>query len=190
MVDLKAEQQAEQIDDQKIEQKDEPKTERNTEQKTDQVQGTDCIKAYGDRAKALFEEGYNCAQSVVLAFSEEMGMDKDTVARLSSSFGGGLGRLREVCGCVSGMAIVCGALEGYASPNAKEAKAEHYARVQSLAGAFKERNGSYICRELLSGLNVDNAPVPEERTKAYYEKRPCSELVACAAELLAEHFYG
>ena len=117
-------------------------------------------------------------------------MDKDTVARLSSSFGGGLGRLREVCGCVSGMAIVCGALEGYASPNAKEAKAEHYARVQSIAGAFKEHNGSYICRELLSGLNVDNAPVPEERTKAYYEKRPCSELVACAAELLAEHFYG
>ena len=78
MVDLKAEQQAEQqaeqIDDQKIEQKDEPKTEWNTEQKTDQVQGTDCIKAYGDRAKALFEEGYNCAQSVVLAFSEEMGI--------------------------------------------------------------------------------------------------------------------
>ena len=150
MVDLKAEQQAEQqaeqIDDQKIEQKDEP----NTEQKTDQVQGTDCIKAYGDRAKALFEEGYNCALSVVLAFSEEMVMDKDTVARLSSSFGGGLGRLREVCGCVSGMTIVCGALEGYTSPNAKEAKAEHYARVQSLAVAFKERNGSYICRELLS----------------------------------------
>ena len=151
-------------------------------------------------AKAYFMEGYNCAQAVTLAFAEEMGLEKDKAARLASSFGGGFGRLREVCGCVSGMALAAGAICGYADPKAREEKAEHYARIQRLAGAFRGKTGSIICRELLTGVGrsdssenggvstadvgQDTSPVPEERTESYYKKRPCPELVALAAEIL------
>ena len=139
---------------------------------------------HAEKAKAYFEEGYNCAQAVTLAFAEEMGMEKDEAAKMASSFGGGLGRLREVCGCVSGMALAAGALYGYSDPKAKEEKADHYALVQKLANAFKERNGSIICRELLAGINNDTNPVPEERTESYYKKRPCADLAYMAAEIL------
>lgn len=139
---------------------------------------------HAEKAKAYFEEGYNCAQAVTLAFAEEMGMDTDTAAKMVSSFGGGLGRLREVCGCVSGMALAAGALYGYSDPKAKEEKADHYALIQKLAKEFKEKNGSIICRELLAGINDDTNPVPEERTESYYKKRPCAELAYMAAEIL------
>ncbi len=139
---------------------------------------------HAEKAKAYFEQGYNCAQAVTLAFAEEMGLDIDTAAKMASSFGGGLGRLREVCGCVSGMALAAGALYGYADPKAKEEKADHYALIQKLAGEFRERNGSIICRELLAGINNDTNPVPEERTESYYKKRPCAELAYMAAEIL------
>lgn len=146
-----------------------------------------CGRNHGERAKELFLEGYNCSQAVVLAFEEELaerGIDRENAARIASSFGGGLGRLREVCGCVSGMAIVSGILEGYSDPKAKEEKAEHYAKLQELVGKFKEENGSYICRELLSGISSDTNPKPEARTESYYKKRPCAELAMCAAEIL------
>lgn len=144
-----------------------------------------------EKAMALFEEGYNCAQSVFLAFADLHGIDERTAAALSSSFGGGMGRLREVCGAVSGMFLTLGILYGYDDPKAKEEKTEAYARVQELAAAFEEKNGSIICRELL-GLSVKKeAPTPEARTKEYYQKRPCKELVGDAAEILeryiAEH---
>lgn len=139
---------------------------------------------HGEKAKRYFEEGYNCAQAVTLAFVEEMGVEKEMAAQMASSFGGGLGRLREVCGCVSGMALAAGALYGYADPKAKEEKAEHYALIQKLANEFKEKNGSIICRELLAGINNDTNPVPEERTESYYKKRPCAELCYMAAEIL------
>ena len=139
---------------------------------------------HAEKAKAYFEQGYNCAQAVALAFAEEMELDADTVAKMASSFGGGLGRLREVCGCVSGMALAAGALYGYADPKAKEEKADHYALIQKLAGEFKERNGSMICRELLAEINNDTNPVPEERTESYYKKRPCADLAYMAAEIL------
>lgn len=144
-----------------------------------------------EKAMALFEEGYNCAQSVFLAFSDMHGIDERTAAALSSSFGGGMGRLREVCGAVSGMFLTLGVLYGYDNPKAKEEKAEHYARIQELAAAFEKENGSIVCRELL-GLRVKKeAPTPEARTKEYYQKRPCRELVGDAAEILeryiAEH---
>lgn len=151
---------------------------------------TVCEKSRGDRARELFREGYNCSQAVTLAFADELetrGISREMAAGLASSFGGGLGRLREICGCVSGMALVCGALEGYQSPDAKEEKQEHYKRVQELAEAFKEQNGSYICRELLAGINTDTKPVPEARTESYYKKRPCAELAACAADILERH---
>lgn len=137
-----------------------------------------------EQAKAYFEEGYNCAQAVTLAFAKEMGLEKDTAAKMASSFGGGLGRLREVCGAVSGMSLAAGALLGYADPKEKEEKADHYALIQKLAGEFREKAGSIICRELLAGINNDTNPVPEERTASYYKKRPCGDLVALAAGIL------
>ena len=106
-----------------------------------------------EKAMALFEEGYNCAQAVFLAFEDLHGFDRHTAAALSSSFGGGMGRLREVCGTVSGMFMVAGVLYGYEDPKDREAKAEHYARIQELAGMFEQQNGSIVCRELL-GLSV------------------------------------
>lgn len=141
---------------------------------------------HAEKAKAYFEEGYNCAQAVTLAFADEMGLEKDVAAKMASSFGGGLGRLREVCGCVSGMALAAGAIYGYADPKAREEKADHYALIQQLAGEFREQAGSIICRELLTGINNDTSPVPEERTASYYKKRPCGELVALAAGILAD----
>lgn len=140
-----------------------------------------------EKAMALFEEGYNCAQAVFLAFADMHGIDERTAAALSSSFGGGMGRLREVCGAVSGMFMTAGVLYGYDSPTAKEEKAEHYARIQELASSFEAANGSIVCRELL-GLTVHrDVPIPEARTKEYYKKRPCKELVGQAAEILERY---
>lgn len=149
-----------------------------------------CRKTRGDLARELFKEGYNCSQAVTLAFADELearGISREMAAGLASSFGGGLGRLREVCGCVSGMALVCGALEGYTDPKAAAEKQDHYKRIQELVSAFKNENGSYICRELLAGINTDTNPVPEARTESYYKKRPCAELAACAADILERH---
>ena len=151
---------------------------------------TVCEKSRGDRARELFREGYNCSQAVTLAFADELearGISREIAAGLASSFGGGLGRLREVCGCVSGMALVCGALEGYTDPKAAVEKQDHYKRIQKLVTAFKDENGSYICRELLAGINTDTNPMPEARTESYYKKRPCAELAACAADILEKH---
>ena len=151
---------------------------------------TVCEKSRGDRARELFREGYNCSQAVTLAFAEELearGISREMAAGLASSFGGGLGRLREVCGCVSGMALVCGALEGYTDPKAAAEKQDHYKKIQELVTTFKNENGSYICRELLAGINTDTNPVPEARTESYYKKRPCAELAACAADILEKH---
>ena len=131
-----------------------------TEEKTAKVventekNGSVCLKSRGELARELFREGYNCSQAVTLAFADELetrGISREMAAGLASSFGGGLGRLREVCGCVSGMALVCGALEGYTDPKAAAEKQDHYKRIQKLVTTFKDENGSYICRELLSG---------------------------------------
>lgn len=140
-----------------------------------------------EKAEALFTEGYNCAQAVFLAFEDLYPIDRKTALALSSSFGGGMGRLREVCGSVSGMFMVAGVLYGYDDPKAKEEKAEHYARIQKLAAAFEQENGSIVCRELL-GLSVKKEePVPEMRTAEYYKKRPCKELVGMAAEIMERY---
>ena len=146
---------------------------------------TVCEKSRGDRARELFREGYNCSQAVTLAFADELearGISREMAAGLASSFGGGLGS-----GCVSGMALVCGALEGYTNPKAAAEKQDHYKKIQELVTTFKNENGSYICRELLAGINTDTNPVPEARTESYYKKRPCAELAACAADILERH---
>ena len=138
----------------------------------------------GEKAEALFLEGYNCAQAVVIAFEDLHGLDRETAAKLSSSFGGGMARLREVCGSVSGMFMVAGLLYGYDNPKAKEEKTEHYARIQKLAAEFTAENGSIVCRELLGLTEKKQEPTPEARTEEYYKKRPCKELIGRAAEIM------
>ncbi|MBQ3864952.1 MAG: C_GCAxxG_C_C family protein [Clostridia bacterium] len=137
------------------------------------------------RAMDLFKEGYNCAQAVALAFADYVPMEKETLAALSSSFGGGMGRLREVCGAVSGMFMICGLRKGYTGPETGPAKAEHYARIQEMAAAFREKNGTIICRELLGLDHPQDPPVPAKRNEHFYQTRPCAELVGDAAEIAA-----
>lgn len=146
------------------------------------------MQTKGEIAKQYFLDGYNCAQAVVLAFAQDFGLDKKTAVMLSSSFGGGMGRLREVCGAVSGMFMVLGLKYGYASPEDNQAKKELYKKVQEVAGLFKDDNGSIICRELL-GLNQTGKsdPTPDLRTESYYKKRPCKDLVQFAADLVDEY---
>lgn len=139
------------------------------------------------RAMDLFGQGYNCAQAVFLSFLDEMDMDETMAKKLSSSFGGGMGRLREVCGAVSGMFMVAGAMYGYDSPVEPEPKKEHYARIQELAKEFEKENGSIVCRELLGLTQKKDEPTPEKRTEEYYKKRPCKELVGMAAAIMDEY---
>lgn len=139
-----------------------------------------------DIAMANFKLGYNCSQAVVLAFLDELEMEQEMAARIASSFGGGMGRLREVCGAVSGMFLVAGAFYGYDNPDAYEQKAEHYARIQYLAEAFKKRNQSIVCRELL-GVQTTDGHVPEKRTDEFYRKRPCVHMIGDAAEILEQY---
>ncbi len=138
---------------------------------------------HAEKARELFKQGYNCSQAVLLAFSDVTGLDDTTALMLSSSFGGGMGRMREVCGAVSGMFMVIGVLYGYSDPKAQTEKAEHYARLQELAQSFRQENGSIICRDLLGLGKGPDVPVPEARTDAYYKKRPCAEMVASAAAI-------
>ena len=136
-----------------------------------------------EKAIENFLAGYNCAQSVFLAFAPDLGLSDELALRLSSSFGGGMGRLREVCGAVSGMLMAAGALYGYTSPTDDQAKAAHYALVQDLAGQFRALHGTIICRELLGRTGAES-PVPEERTAAYYAQRPCARFVGDGAKIL------
>ena len=139
-----------------------------------------------EAAMANFMKGYNCSQSVALAFSDMLNIDEATLSKISCSFGGGMGRLREVCGSVSGMFMVVGLLYGYDGPETGQVKADHYARIQELAKRFEEKHGSIVCRELL-GLSVrHDVPVPEARTSEYYKKRPCPEIIGDAAEILEQ----
>lgn len=140
-----------------------------------------------EKALRYFTDGANCAQAVVLAYADELGMDEKTAARLASSFGGGIGRLREVCGAVSGMMMVYGLLKGYDDLKDPGAKKTHYANVQALAAKFREENGSIICRELLSLKKNENSdPTPTPRTSQAFHARPCLGCVASAARLLDE----
>lgn len=136
----------------------------------------------GKEAEKLFKEGYNCSQSVIGAFCQELNLDKDTALKLASSFGGGMGRMREVCGAVSAMFMIAGLKLGYSNPTDYEAKKKHYALIQKMAKDFKDATGSIICRELLND-DADNGSVPTPRTETFYKKRPCAEYVRIAAEI-------
>ena len=141
-----------------------------------------------EAARGYFLQGYGCAQSVLLAFGDLTHLDTETAARLGSSFGGGMGRMREVCGAVSGALMVLGLTVGYASPTDKDAKNAHYALVRDFAERFKSRNGagSIVCREILSGVPHTDDGQAEERTAAYYRRRPCPALCASAAAIVQE----
>ena len=139
----------------------------------------------GLTARKYFKEGYNCAQSVFLTYADKYGFNKDTALKLSSSFGGGMGRLREVCGAVSAMFMIAGLESGYIENNNDEIKAEHYTRIQNLANEFKKKHGTIICRELL-GVDADDNPIPSKRTEQYYKERTCEEFIAEACKIIDE----
>lgn len=142
----------------------------------------------GDIAKQNFLNGYNCSQAVLLAFCEDFGLEKETALKISEPFGGGMGRMREVCGTVTGMFMVLGLAMGNSDAKDGSTKKNVYKSVQELAEKFKQDNGSIICRELL-GFQKNNKEsyVPSERTTEYYKKRPCPELCKYAADILEEY---
>ena len=135
----------------------------------------------GKIARENFMNGLNCSQAVAVAFADEMNMPKELVAKLTIGFGGGIGRMREVCGAVSGMTFVISALYD-------DEKSDIYKRVQAVANEYKEENGSIRCRELL-GISKPgpDSPIAEKRTKEYYKKRPCPELVELAGDILEKY---
>jgi C_GCAxxG_C_C family probable redox protein len=137
------------------------------------------IEIRAQKAQDLFKQGYNCAQAVFASCADIYGIEDEQLAlRLSASFGGGMGRMRMVCGAASGMFMLAGLQNGSATPHDNEGKMANYAFVQQLAGEFKGKYGSLICAELLGLASKPEAPKPAERTPQYYEKRPCSEMVA------------
>ena len=143
------------------------------------------IESRVQRATELFKQGFNCAQAVFVSCADLYGIkDEQLALRLSASFGGGMGRMRLVCGAASGMFMLAGLEKGSATPHDNEGKMANYAFVQQLAGDFKAKYGSLICAELL-GLapkgSIDPRPAP--RTPEYYEKRPCPEMIAEAVRL-------
>ena len=138
---------------------------------------------YSERAGNNFLNGYNCAQSVLCSFSDKIGIDEKTCMKLASSFGGGMGRLREVCGACSAMFMIAGLLKGYQFAGDDVGKARQYQLVQDLAAKFKEKHGTIICRELL-GIEGSDNPIPSKRTEEYYAARPCESFVRTAAEII------
>ena len=142
---------------------------------------------YGNKAVELFRSGYNCAQAVAVSFCDVTGLEEKTAARLASAFGGGIGRMREVCGAVSGMYMVLGLLYGYDVPGDDGTKKVLYRDVQALAERFKEVGGSIICREILK--NPPSDPNPTPRTEEFYKTRPCDRMICTAARLM-EEFIG
>ena len=144
-----------------------------------------------EKARDYFIKGYNCSQALFAAFTDVTGMSEETALKIAAPFGAGMGKMREVCGAVSGMFMVAGLIYGYSeNPDAK-VKEEHYKIIQHLAEEFKKENGgSSICRELLAGLKTNTLPAPDERTAEYYKKRPCLKIVESAAEILDSYLNG
>jgi C_GCAxxG_C_C family probable redox protein len=141
-----------------------------------------------ERAKTLFRQGFNCSQSVFAACADLYGIKDETLAlRLSASFGGGIGRMRQTCGAACGMFMLAGLENGSAIEGDAEGKKQNYALVQELAFKFKSENGSLICSELLGIAPKPQEPTPEARTEAYYQKRPCIEMVATAVRIFLTH---
>ena len=139
-----------------------------------------------EQAVDNFKNGYNCSQAVYMAYADLFCMPKEMAARIAAPMGAGIGRMREVCGTVSGMALIAGLAIPCDNPNDMNAKTRCYALVQQVAERFREANGSIICRELLGVGNKKESPIPAPRTESYYRKRPCVELVHDAAIYIGE----
>ena len=139
---------------------------------------------HAQKARDLFLSGCSCSQAVFAAFADDLGLDQDTALRLASSFGGGMGGMRETCGAVSGMFMVAGLLKGHALPADNAEKTAHYARIRALADAFKAEHDTLICRDLLASLPGKLSKNPSERTAEYYKTRPCALFVEDAARLV------
>ena len=140
-----------------------------------------------ERAKEFFNKGYNCAQSVALAYADITSLDEEMVAKITASFGGGMGRLREVCGAVSGMAFLASFISPCPGADSAEAKKANYALVQEFAEQFRQQNGNIVCRSLLGLECPKEEPTPSPRTAEYYKKRPCSEYVYDAALIVGNY---
>lgn len=139
-----------------------------------------------EEAVRTFEAGYTCAQSVFVTYADLFGIDRETALKLTSAMGGGIGRMREVCGAVSSMALLAGLKEGNTDPANEEGKEKIYLLTRQLAEKFKQRHGTIICRELLGIDGMEKSARPSERTESYYNSRPCSGLVKTAAEIIEE----
>ena len=144
------------------------------------------MKTKAERAEELFLMGYGCAQSIFGAFSEEAGIDFKASMRIASGFGGGMGRMREVCGTMSGAFMVLGLIYGFDEPSATK-KGEIYTRIKEIADKFKEKNNTIICRELLENVKITSGTAPEDRTQDYYKRRPCLAHIIYTAEILEEY---
>ncbi|MEI6555937.1 MAG: C-GCAxxG-C-C family protein [Paludibacter sp.] len=144
------------------------------------------LKSRVSAATLFFEQGYNCSQAVFMAYSDIYGIDTVTAAKLGTSFGGGMGRLREVCGAVSGMFLILGLQYPFTDTKDKTAKNINYKAVQRVANEFKAEMGSYICADLLKIKHEPQNPESAERNEAYYKSRPCLQCVAKAAEIVGK----
>lgn len=140
-----------------------------------------------EKAAELFESGFNCAQSVFAAYADLFGMDRETALKLSCPMGGGMGRMREVCGTVSAMSMLSGLKSGNTDPQNEAAKKEAYELVRRMAEAFKAENGTIICRELLGLDGMETSAAPTVRTPQYYASRPCTGFVRSAARIVEEY---
>ena len=140
-----------------------------------------------EQAVATFESGYTCAQSVFVTYADLFGMDRQSALKLASPMGGGVGRMREICGVVSAMALLAGLKEGNTDPENEEGKERIYLLVREMADQFKEKNNSIICRELLGLDHPSDSPTPSARTPEYYKKRPCEQVIGIAAAIMEKY---
>lgn len=160
--------------------------EKTAEKKENDTGKPEAVKSRKEKAVEAFLGGYNCAQAVFSTYADLFGIDRETALNLTNSMGGGISRLREVCGTVSAMALLAGLAEGTVEPGDLNAREKVYQKTRNLAARFEEKNGSIICRELLGILGREKSARPSERTPEYYKKRPCARFVECAAQIIEE----
>ena len=139
-----------------------------------------------EQAIEYFKQGYNCTQAVVLTFKDVLTIDAEELCKIASPFGGGISRMRETCGAVTGMVLVLGNLVGYSTPETGEKKHELYKKTQEILKIFENRYGSLTCGKLLNLTQKHDDPKPSTRTQSFYLNRPCTELIGGAAEILED----
>jgi len=144
-------------------------------------------KSRKEQAAEYFLSGYNCSQSVIAAYCDLFDTDRETALKFTEGFGGGMGRLRSVCGTVTAMFMLSGLKFSKAKPKDLETRTITYAKVRELAGKFAEKNGSYICGELLKGIPLSDGSVPTERNADFYKKRPCLGCIKDSCDLIEKY---